>query len=149
MSQLYPRYEHTAACAAPDKDGAVRVADQPHGPEVGEGAKEKNTRRHGPCRQTTPQNACRARFFGDIVADLDVKASRRPYGAERADPRSRPLQARRGHASANKSRESGSEAVEIRRQKAIRYRLRTNVYLRAIVKQAFSTRHQSLYDLHE
>ena len=26
------------------------------------------------------------RFFGDLVVDLDVKASRRRYGAERADP---------------------------------------------------------------
>ena len=48
------------------------------------------------------QNAHRAGFFGDIVADLDVKASRRRYGAERADSRRRPLQARRGHASAKK-----------------------------------------------
>ena len=49
------------------------------------------------------QNAHRARFFGDLVVYLDVKASRRQYGAEQADLRSRPLQARWGHASANKS----------------------------------------------
>ena len=34
------------------------------------------------------QNAHRARFFGDIETDLDVKASRRRYDAARADPRS-------------------------------------------------------------
>ena len=50
------------------------------------------------------QNARRAGFFGDLVVDLFVKASRRRYGAERADPRRRPLQARRGHASAKKPR---------------------------------------------
>ena len=32
------------------------------------------------------QNAHRAGFFGDLVVDLDVKASRRRYAAERADP---------------------------------------------------------------
>ena len=52
------------------------------------------------------QNAHRAGCFGDLVVDLDVKASRRRYGAERADPRRRPLQARRGHASAKKPRET-------------------------------------------
>ena len=55
------------------------------------------------------QNAHRAGFFGDVVVDLvvvdlDVKASRRRYGAERADPRRQPLQARRGHVSAKKPR---------------------------------------------
>ena len=50
------------------------------------------------------QNAHRAGFFGDLVVDLDVKASRRRYGAERVDPRRRPLQARREHASAKKPR---------------------------------------------
>ena len=50
------------------------------------------------------QNAYGAGFFGNLVVDLDIKASRRRYGAERADPRRRPLQARRGHASAKKPR---------------------------------------------
>ena len=43
-------------------------------------------------------------FFGDLVVDLDVKASGRRYDAELADPRRRPLQAKRGHALANKPR---------------------------------------------
>ena len=46
----------------------------------------------------------RAGFFGDLVVDLGVKASRRRYGAERVDPRRRPLEARQGHASAKKPR---------------------------------------------
>ena len=50
------------------------------------------------------QNAHRAGFFGDLVVDLDVKALRRCYGAERVDPRRQPVQARRGHASAKKPR---------------------------------------------
>ena len=50
------------------------------------------------------QNAHGAGFFGDLVVDLDVNASDRRYGAERADPRRWPLQARRGHASAKKPR---------------------------------------------
>ena len=33
------------------------------------------------------QNADRAGFFGNIVVDLDIKASRRRNGAERAEPR--------------------------------------------------------------
>ena len=31
------------------------------------------------------QNDHREEFFGDLVVDLDVKASRRRYGTERAD----------------------------------------------------------------
>ena len=50
------------------------------------------------------QNAHRAGFFGDLVVDLDVKASRRRYGAGRTDPRCWPLQAKRAHASAKKPR---------------------------------------------
>ena len=50
------------------------------------------------------QSAHRAGFFGDLVVDLDIRASRRRYGGERADPRRRPLQTRRGHASAKKPR---------------------------------------------
>ena len=34
-----------------------------------------------------------AGFFGHLVIDLDIKASRRRHGAERADPRRRQLQA--------------------------------------------------------
>ena len=48
------------------------------------------------------------RFFGDLVVDLDVKASRRRYGAERADPRRRTLQVRRGHASSVKKRHANA-----------------------------------------
>ena len=65
---------------------------------------EEITRRHLPCVQTTHQTSHRARFFGDLVVDLDVEASRARYGAERADQLSRWLQARRGHASAKKPR---------------------------------------------
>ena len=36
--------------------------------------------------------------FGDLVVDRDFEASRRRDGAERAYPRRRPLEARRGHA---------------------------------------------------
>ena len=50
------------------------------------------------------QNAHREVVFGDLVVDLDIKAPRRRYAAERADPRRRPLQARQGHASAKKPR---------------------------------------------
>ena len=50
------------------------------------------------------QNPHRARFFVDLAVDLDVKASRRRYGADRANPLSRALQARRGRASAKKPR---------------------------------------------
>ena len=40
----------------------------------------------------------------DLPVDLDVKTSRRRYGAERADPRCRPVQARRRYPSAKKPR---------------------------------------------
>ena len=65
---------------------------------------EENTRRHEPCMQTTNQTSHRARFFGDLVVDLDVKASCGRYRAERADRLSRRLQARRGHATVKKPR---------------------------------------------
>ena len=48
------------------------------------------------------QNAHKARLFGNLVLDLDNKASRRRYDTEPADPQSRSLQTRRGHASAKK-----------------------------------------------
>ena len=64
----------------------------------------KNSRRNRPCRQQMRQKAHRARFFGDLGVALDIKASRRRHGAELADSRLPPLQARRGHASANKPR---------------------------------------------
>ena len=54
----------------------------------------------------------RAGFFGDLVVDLDIEASRRRYGAERADPRRRSLQARGGHASAKKTARKGGQRRE-------------------------------------
>ena len=50
------------------------------------------------------QNPHRERLFVDLAMDLDVKASRRRYGADRADPLSREVQARWGRASPRKSR---------------------------------------------
>ena len=50
------------------------------------------------------ENAHRTGFLRDLVVDIDIKASRRRFGAERADLRRAPLQARRGHASAKKPR---------------------------------------------
>ena len=62
-------------------------------------------------------------IFGDLVVDLDVKASRRRYGAKWADPCSRPLQGRRGHAPRRNRAERRADAVEIRRQESGQVRL--------------------------
>ena len=59
------------------------------------------------------QYAHGAGHLGDLV-DIDVKASRRHYGAERADPRRRPSQARWGHDSVKKPHGKASETEEIR-----------------------------------
>ena len=96
----YNRSEHTAACATPRKGGAGRVAELSHGSEDREDKKEKKSLKYISLRQ----NVHRARFFGDLVADLDVKGSHRRYDTERADPRRRPSRARRGHASAKNPR---------------------------------------------
>ena len=57
--------------------------------------------RHKPYRQTMrPQGT----ILGDLVVDLDVEASRRRYGTERAGLRSWSFQARGEHASAKKTR---------------------------------------------
>ena len=102
---------------------AGRVANPPHGLDVGEKTqrKETNTRRCKPCRENVGQNTDRARFLGDFFADLDANASRSRHGAERADPRSRPLRARRGHASAKKPPEKGDQ-VRLRTKMAVRLR---------------------------
>ena len=98
------RSEHTASRAGLHHVDGGREAAPPRGSEVREHVREKTTRRHRRCRWAMCPNAHRARFFGDLVVDLDVEASRARYGAERADQLSRRLQARRGHASAKKPR---------------------------------------------
>ena len=60
--------------------------DPPHGSEVGEDVPERTMRTHTPCRETMAQNTDRAGFFGESLVDLNVEASRRSYGAGRADP---------------------------------------------------------------
>ena len=102
--QPHPRAEHKAAWAGLHKGGAGRIADTSRGSGVREDEQDTKTRRRTPCLQTTRQNAQRARVFGHLVVDIDVKASRKRYGAERADPRSRLLEARRGHASSKEPR---------------------------------------------
>ena len=72
--------------AAPHNGDAGRVANPPDGSEVGRDVAERTTRIHTPCRETTGQNSGRAGIFGDSFVDLNVKASRGRYGAERADP---------------------------------------------------------------
>ena len=64
------------------------------------------------------QNAHRAGFFGGLVVDIDIKALRRRYGAEGADPRRRPLQARRGHGTPQRRNraERRSEAGGVRKR---------------------------------
>ena len=82
-----PRYvPDTATRAGPHNGDAGRVADPLHGSEVGEDVPERNTRKHTPCRETMGQNTDRAGIFRYSLVDLDVKASCRRYGAERADP---------------------------------------------------------------
>ena len=89
--------------AAPHRVDSGRVADPPRvrGQRT---LTRKKTRRFKPCRRAMRPNPHRARFFVDLAVDLDVKASRRRYGADRADPLSRVLQARRGRALAKKPR---------------------------------------------
>ena len=74
-----------ATRAGPHKGNAGRVADPPHGSEVGEDVPERTTSMHTPCRETMGQNANRAGVFGDSSVDLNIKASGRGHGAERAD----------------------------------------------------------------
>ena len=86
--------------AAPHRVDSGRVAD----PSRVRGQRtrtRKKTRRYKPSRRAMRQNPRRARRFEDLAVDL---ASRRRYGADRADPLSRALQARRARASAKKPR---------------------------------------------
>ena len=76
----------TATRAGPHNGDAGRVGDPPHGSEVGEDVPERTTRMHTPCREPMAQNTDRAGIFGDSFVDLNVKASRKRYGAKRADP---------------------------------------------------------------
>ena len=76
----------TATRAGPHNDNTGRVADPPRGSEVGEDAPERTTRIRTPCREIINQNADRAGIFGYSFVDLNVKASRRRNGVERADP---------------------------------------------------------------
>ena len=108
---FFLRPEHAASRAGVHIGDTGRVADPP--PWVGGQRTRtgKNPRRHRPCRQKMHQNTHRAGFCGDVV-DLDVKSSCRRYGAERADPRRRPLQARWAHASAKKNARKGAQRRE-------------------------------------
>ena len=81
MSQIQPPAQPPTV-ATP----AGYIADPPHGSEVGEDAPDKSTRKYTPCRETMGQNTDRAWIFGYSFVDLNVKASRRRKGAERADP---------------------------------------------------------------
>ena len=76
----------TATRAGPHNGNAGRVADPPHGSEVGEDVPARTTRIHTLCRETMSQNADRTGILGDSFVDLNVKASRGRHGAERADP---------------------------------------------------------------
>ena len=94
-----------------------RVTDPLHGSEVREHLRGKTTRRYKPGRESKGQNAHRARFFGDLGVEFDVKTSRRHYGAERTDPRRRSLHASGGAPQRRIRTERRSEAGEIRRPK--------------------------------
>ena len=75
-----------AARAGPHNGDAGRIVDSLHGSEVGESAPERNTRTHALCRDTTGYNTDRAGILRFLSIDLNVKASRRCYDAERVDP---------------------------------------------------------------
>ena len=98
------RPEHEASHAGVHYGDAGRVADPPHGLEVREHVTEKSREEIDPVGSKCAETLTGQDFFGDLIVDLDVKASHRRYGAERADPRRGPLQARRGHSSAKKPR---------------------------------------------
>ena len=74
------------------------------------------------------QNTDKARFFGDSSIDLNLKASRRRYGTERADPSTLGVSGKGGARPRRRNRtQRRSEAVEIRRQKNVQVRLRTMI----------------------
>ena len=80
-----------------------------------------------PVGERWAKSAHTARFFGDLVVDVNVKALRRRYGAGRADPRTRG-RGRRGVSTPQRRNrtERRSEAVETRRLlKSDQVRLRT------------------------
>ena len=76
----------TATRAGAHNGDAGRVVVHPHGSGVGEDVRERTTRMHMLCREIMGQNTDRAEIFGDPFMYLNVKASRRRYGAERARP---------------------------------------------------------------
>ena len=76
----------TATRAGPHNSNAGRVADLPRGSGVGEDVPDKTTLMQTLCRETMGQNTNRAGIFGDSFVDINVKASRGRYGAERAHP---------------------------------------------------------------
>ena len=98
------RPEHGASHAGVHYGDAGRVADPPHGLEVREHVTEKSREEIDPVGSKCAETLTGQDFFGDLIVDLDVKAWRMRYGAERADPRRRSLQARRRHASTKKPR---------------------------------------------
>ena len=119
--QQCPRSEHTAVCAGPHNGETGRAADASHGSEIGGDEPENNTRRGTSCWDIVSQNVDTARFFGGIFVDFDVKASRRRYGAERADPPTPGVSGEGGGTPRRRNRaERRSDAVETRRQKCFR-----------------------------
>ena len=109
--QLYPRSERTAACVSPHNGDVGRVADAPFGSEVGEDEPDINTGRRKPCRETMAENTGRARFFVNSFEYVNVKALRRRYGAERADP---PTPGVSGEGEANPNKETARKGGQRR-----------------------------------
>ena len=112
------------------------------GSEVREHVPDENTRINRPCPWQMRQNAHRSGFFGDLVVDLDIKALRRRYGAERADSQRRPLQARRGRTSAKKPRRKAVRGGRDPQKKRCQISLRTII---GIFMHVLFSRRSALY----
>ena len=82
---FYCKSEHTTARTGSHNRSAGRLTDARPEWEIKEDVPELNTRKSRPCRGAMRQNAHSRGIFGDFVEDSYIEASRRHYGAERAD----------------------------------------------------------------
>ena len=89
--------------AGPHRVDSGRVADPPRVGGQRTHTRKKNAKISALLAGNAPKPS-QGTILHRFAVDLDVKASRRRYGADQADPLSRALQARRGGASAKKPR---------------------------------------------